>query len=135
MAIVYDTPLQNGRLQLVNDQVAGLTPAPSVGTPTQGVLVIGTAALVGAAGVLATFLLPTEPFLIAGGVATLQGVPITSPASATGAAAKAEIRDTYGNVIVSGLTVGTAGANIIVSTTAFAAGADIVFLSGAITHG
>lgn len=135
MSVVYALALKNARLQLVSDRIAGKLPAASTGAATAGVLVIGTTALAGATGVLASIPLPLAPFVVAAGVATLQGVPLTANAVLTGTAAKAELRDHAGNVIVSGLTVGTAGTNITVADTAFVAGAPVFVIAGTITHG
>ena len=135
MAITYSSTLKDKRLQLVSDLIAGKTAAASSGSATAGKLVIGTSALSGATGVLVTINLPTTPFSISGGVATLQGVPLSGTASATGTAAKAELRDNGGNVIVSGLTVGTSGTHIIIPSTSLVSGGDIVVTAGTITHG
>ena len=135
MAITYSSTLKDKRLQLVSDLIAGKTAAASTGSATAGKLVIGTSALSGATGVLVTINLPTTPFSISGGVATLQGVPLSGTASATGTAAKAELRDNGGNVIVSGLTVGTSGTHIIIPSTSLVSGGDTVVTAGTITHG
>lgn len=136
MAIVYKTELKNARLQDVADLIAGLTLAAATGTRTAGKLVIGTSALNGGAtGVLVTIDLPTTALTVSGGVATLQGVPLSQAASASGTAAKAELRDNAGTVIASGLTVGTSGTHIVVVTTAIVATEDVVVTGGTITHG
>lgn len=135
MSVVYSSALKNDRLQLVSDLIAGKTVAASTGTATAGKLVIGTSALSGATGVLATIALPTTPFTISGGVATLQGVPLSAVASASGTAAKAELRDNSGTVIVSGLTVGTSGTDIVIDSTAITSGETVSVTSGTITHG
>lgn len=135
MAVVYSSTLKSKRMQLVADLIAGKTAAASTGTATAGNLVIGTSALSGATGVLATVALSTTPFTESGGVLTLQGTPLTATASATGTAAKAEIRDNAGNVIVSGLTVGTSSADVIVGTTAITSGQTVSVSSGTLTHG
>lgn len=125
MSIVYSTTLKNTRL-------AALT----TGLGTAGVLVIGTAALSGATGVLATLAL-ANPAAAApsGGVWTVSGVPISATASATGTAAKAELRDSSGTVWASGLTVGTSGTDIIITTTSVTSGQTCTLTSGTITHG
>lgn len=135
MAVTYSSTLKDARLQLVSDMIAGKTAAASTGSATAGKLVIGTSALSGAAGVLATIALPTTPFVISGGVATLQGVPLTQAASASGTAAKAELRDNADNVIVSGLTVGTVGAHITVATADLVEDEDVVVTALTLTHG
>jgi hypothetical protein len=135
MPISYSSTLKDKRLQLVSDLIAGKTAAASTGSATAGKLVIGTSALSGATGVLATIDLPTTPFSVSSGVATLAGVPLSGTASATGTAAKAELRDNSNNVIVTGLTVGTSGAHIILPTTSIVSAEEVVVTAGTITHG
>lgn len=135
MAVVYSSTLKNNRMQLVADLVAGKTAASSVGTATAGTLVIGTSALSGATGVLVSFTLGTTPGTVSSGVLTISGTPLTATASGTGTAAKAELRDNSGNVIVSGLTVGTSATDIIINATAISSGQSVTLSSGTITHG
>jgi len=135
MAMTYSTTLKNNRMQLVADLIAGKTAASSTGSATAGKLVIGTSALSGATGVLATFDLATTPFSLSGGVLTLLGVPLTIAASATGVAAKAEFRTNGGTVIASGLTVGVSGTHILLTSTSATAGQPVVVTGGTITHG
>ena len=116
MSVTYIAAAKNARL------TAGLLTVVSGqsvdGGAGFGVLVIGTAALSGATGVLATITLPKPSFSVSAGVATMLGVPLSATASATGTAAKAELRDSVGNVIVSGLTVGTSATDIVLSAVA-----------------
>lgn len=137
MSVVYSSTLKNNRMQLVADLIAGKTAASSTGTATAGVLVIGTSALSGATGVLTSFTLGTTPGTVSGGVLTLSGTPLTATASGTGTAAKAELRDNAGNVIVSGLTVDIAAnsPNIVINATAISSGQSVTLSSGTITHG
>lgn len=135
MSVVYSSTLKNNRMQLVADLVAGKVQAASTGTASAGTLVIGTSALSGATGVLVTFTLGTTPGTVSSGVLTISGTPLTSTASGTGTAAKAELRDNAGNVIVSGLTVGTSGTDIIINATAISSGQSVTLSSGTITHG
>lgn len=135
MSVVYSSTLKNNRMQLVADLVAGKTQAASTGTATAGSLVIGTSSLSGATGVLVTFTLGTTPGTVSAGVLTISGTPLTVTASGTGTAAKAELRDNSGNVIVSGLTVGTSSADIIINATAISSGQSVTLSSGTITHG
>ena len=100
MSVVYAATLKTNRLQLVADLIDGKTAAASTGSATAGNLVIGTSALSGATGVLVEIVLPTPAFTVSGAVATLQGVPLSGTASASGTAAKAELRDNAGTVIV-----------------------------------
>lgn len=138
MTVVYSDTLKTARLQLMSDLIAGKTPAASTGSATAGQLVIGTSALSGAVGVLATIPLPTTPFVVSGAgtvIAALQGVPLSIAASASGTAAKAELRNNAGAVIASGLSVGTSGTDIVVTSTTIIAGQTITITAGTITHG
>jgi hypothetical protein len=135
MAVVYSTTLKNNRMQLVADLVAGKTAASSVGSATAGKLVIGTSSLSGSTGVLVSFTLGTTPGTVSSGVLTISGTPLTATASGTGTAAKAELQDNSGNVIVSGLTVGTSASDIIINATAISSGQSVTLSSGTITHG
>lgn len=136
MAVVYEQTLKTSRMQLVADLIGGKTPAVSTGTFSAGSLVVGTASLNGGStGVLATLTLQEEPGTVFGSVFTLSGLPLTALATATGTASKAELRNNGGAVIVSGLSVGTSNADIIINTTAIASGRTIQVTSGTITHG
>lgn len=135
MSVVYSTTLKSDRMQLVADLIAGLTVASSTGTATAGSLVIGTSSLSGATGVLVTIPLGTTPGTVSSGVLTLSGTPLSASASATGTAAKAELRNNSGTTIVSGLTVGTSATDIILGTTSITSGGTVTITSGTITHG
>ena len=135
MAIVYNATLKTNRMQLVADLVAAKVAAASTGSATAGQLVIGTGALSGGTGVLATIALPTTAFTVSGSVATLQGVPLSVAASATGTAALAELRNNSGTTVASGLTVGTSGTDVILGTTSITSGGTVTITAGTITHG
>jgi hypothetical protein len=135
MSVIYDTTLKTGRMQLVVDRVASLTFVASTGSATAGQLVIGTASLSGGTGVLATIALSATPGTVSSGVLTLSGVPLSAAASATGTAAKAELRNNAGTTIVSGLTVGTSASDINLTSTSITSGQTVTVTSGTITHG
>jgi len=135
MAVVYQTTLKTNRMQLVADLVATKVAAASTGSATAGQLVIGTSGLSGGTGVLATIALPTTPFTVSGAVATLQGVPLSATASASGTAALAELRNNAGTTIASGLTVGTSATDIILNSTTITNGQTVTITAGTITHG
>jgi hypothetical protein len=134
MTVSYNATLKTNRMQLVPDLIASKVAAASTGTASAGQLVIGTASLSGATGVLATIALPTTPLTVSGAVATLQGVPLSAVASASGTAALAEFRNNAGATVVSGLTVGTSSADIILNSTSITNGQTITVNSGTITH-
>ncbi len=123
MGISYATTTKNNRLTAVVTDLGSTS-----------VLVIGTSALAGATGVLATIPLASTPFTISGGVATLAGTPRTATASGTGTAAKAELRTGGGTVIASDMTVGTSGTDIIINATNISSGQTVQCTAGSITH-
>ena len=135
MAVTYNATLKTNRMQLVADLIASKTAAASTGTATAGTIVIGTSALSGATGVLCSFTLSATPGTVAGSVLTISGTPLTATASGTGTAALAEIRNNAGTVIVSGLTVGLSGTDLIINAVAISTGQTITLSSGTLTHG
>ena len=125
MSITWNTAAGNARL---NACLTAAVLGQSVdGGAGNGQLVIGTSALSGSTGVLVTFTLSKPSFTIASKTATLLGVPLSATAANSGTAALAELRDSTGTTIGSGLTVGLSGsgADVIVSTTAITSGQTI----------
>lgn len=123
MTVVYNLTVRNNRLtQVVNAIDAGAG---------NGKLVIGTA---GMGTILSTITLNKPCGVVAGGVLTFSGVPINDPsAAATGTAAAAIITDSTATTVISGLTVGLAGTDIIISLATITAGSIVTFTSGTIT--
>lgn len=124
MAVTYSTAVKTARMQAVaNTLDAGAGAA---------VLEIGTA---GMAAVLASFQLPEPCGTVAGAVLTLDFDPdIAATASGTGTAAAAQIKDGAGVVQITGLTVGTSGADIILDSVSITSGQTVTLTSGALTH-
>jgi hypothetical protein len=135
MSANYAAVLKTNRMQLVADLIASKVAAASTGAGSAGQLVIGTSALSGATGVLATLALPNPPGTVSGSVFTLSGVPLFIAASASGTAALAEFRNNAGTTVVSGLTVGTSAADIILGTTTVVASGLVTITAGTVTHG
>lgn len=122
MSVIYSPTVRTNRMtQVANAVNAGAGP---------GVLQIGDA---GFANVLAEIPL-TDPVSVSGDVLTLLAAPDTVQASASGTAAAARVRDSDGNNVVTGLTVGTAGADVIVDSVNFTAGQNVTANSATITH-
>lgn len=124
MAVVYSTAVKNSRLTVVRDAIDAGAAA--------GYLEIGTT---GMGTVLATIPLADPSGSVASGVLTFTMPQSDTNADATGTAAEARIKDSDGTVIVSGLTVGTSGANINLSSVGITAGDTVTINSAAITHG
>lgn len=136
MAVVYAATLKTNRMQLVPDLIASKTAAASTGGGTAGQLVIGTSALSGATGVLATLALKAVPGSVSGAVFTIDCTPaLTVAASASGTAALAELRNNAGTTVVSGLTVGTSAADVILGSTTITSGGIVTITAGTLTHG
>lgn len=135
MSVTYSESLATARLNLVVNAL-GMATAPTISTTgtAAGKLVIGTSALSGATGVLVSINLSTTPATVSGRVLTLSGTPLSGTATADGTAAKAELRKNDGTVVVSDLTVGTAGTDIIIASTAVTNGQSVQVTSGTITH-
>lgn len=124
MAVNYTTAVKNARMTAVRDQIDG--------GPAAGVLQIGTA---GMATVLAEFTLDDPCGTVASGVLTFSGFPKSdTSANNTGTAAAARIRDSVGTDVVTGLTVGTSGADIVLDSVSITAGQTVTINSATLTH-
>lgn len=121
MAITYSTTVKNARLDAVVTAI-GAT----------GVIEIGTS---GMAAILATISLNSPAGSTSGGILTLSGFPKSDIADATGTAASARIRTaTGGTDIITGLTVGTSGADINLDSVSITSGELITLTAATITH-
>lgn len=121
MAVVYSTSVKAARMQAVLTAIGA-----------SGRLEIGTADM---GAVLATFTLDATPGVVSGAVLTLSGFPKSDvSADATGQAAAARIRTGAGVDVVTGLTVGTSNADILLGSTALVAGQLVTLSSATITH-
>jgi hypothetical protein len=134
MTCTYSTVAATARLTaalIATSQAAGVSVD---GRSSFGTLVIGTSGLSGTTGVLATIVLQKPSFSIVGKVATLLGVTLSVLASGSGTAALAELRDSDGNTVVSGLTVGTSATDIVITSTSITAGETVSITAGTVTH-
>lgn len=125
MAVTYSAGVKTARMQAVLDAIDA-----DVGA---GTIEVATAAY---ASVLATFTLVDPAGAVAADVLTIDCDPdISATASATGTAAVARIKDNSGDVIVSGLTVGASGTDLIISpSTTITNGQTVNLVSLTITH-
>src|SRR5262245_55583434 len=101
MSVNYSGTLKSARMNAV---ITALDDGAGPAT-----IEIGTA---GMAAVLAIITLAKPSFTESGGVITMAGAPKSGTATGTGTAAAARIKDSSGNIEVSGLTVGTSGSDI-----------------------
>lgn len=125
MAVTYSTAAKTARMQAIVAQIdAGAGP---------GTLEIGTT---GMASVLATLTLADPCGTVSGAVLSFDFDPDISDTSAdnTGTAAVAQIKDSNGTVIISGLTVGTSGTDVVLDSVSITAGQTVTLTTGTITH-
>lgn len=123
MALTYTTAMKSLRMTAVRDGI-------DVG-PGNGSIEIGTS---GMSTVLATIPLAATCGTVTDGVLTFSMPQTDSSADDTGIAAAAQIKDGNGTVVISGLTVGTSAANIILDNTSIAAGQGVTLSAASITH-
>jgi hypothetical protein len=125
MAVTYSTATKQARLNAVITAIdAGAGP---------GTLEIGTS---GMASVLAILTLADPSGTASGATLTFDFDPDISDtsANASGTAAEARIKDSDGTVIISGLTVGTSGTDIVLDSVSITAGQTVTLTTGTITH-
>jgi hypothetical protein len=124
MAVIYAAALRTARM---NEVVAAIDAGTGAGK-----LKIGTTSM---ATVLATLTLADPCGSVSGDVLTFDFDPdISDTADDTGAAAAATITDSDDNVIISGLTVGTSGTNIVLDSTSITTGQTVTITAGTLTH-
>lgn len=125
MAVTYSTACKSARMSAVVDQIDA--------SATAGTLEIGTTAM---ASVLATFTLADPCGTVTNGVLTLDFDPDISDTSAnnTGVAVAAQIKNGDGTAIITGLTVGTSGTEIVLDNTSINSGQTVTLTTGTITH-
>lgn len=124
MAVTYSTAMKTKRMQAVADDIDEGAGA--------GTLEIGTS---GMAQVLATFTM-TEPCgTVSGDTLTFDFDPdLSTTASATGTAAAAQIKDGSGVAVITGLTVGTGGTDIVLDSTSITSGQTVTLATGTLQH-
>lgn len=121
MAVVYSVAVRSARLQVVANAIDA-----GVGS---GRLLVGT---LGMGTLIVNIPLAKPCGVVAAGVLTFS-VPQVANASAAGLAAEAQMTDSAGTVVISGLTVGLAGTDLIISNNPVGNGAPVSFISGQIT--
>jgi len=125
MSVVYAAALKTARMEEVLAAIDAGAGAGKIKLYTAGDVLLNT------------FTLPDPSGSVSGDTLTFDMDPdIEAPAEATGTATKATITDSDDNVIVSGLTVGTAGTNFVFDTNVISAVGQVMKLvSGTIQHG
>ena len=124
MGVVYRSTLRTTRMTAVETDIDSGSGAAT--------LEIGTT---GFSSVLVTFTLSDPAGTVSGDVLTGAGMPKSATAGNTGTAAEARIKESGGTVIISGLTVGTTGTNVIISpSTTITSGQTCNLTALTITH-
>lgn len=123
MAVTYTTAVKEARMTAVRDAIDG-----GVGA---GYLEIGTAAM---AAVLATITLTDPCGSATGAVLTLTMPHSDTSADGTGTAAAARIRTSAATDVITGLTVGTSGTDIILDSVSITTGQTVTITAATITH-
>lgn len=125
MAVTYNNATKQARLEAV---IAKIDAGAGAGT-----LEIGTS---GMGTVLAVLTLADPSGSATNGTLTFDFDPDISDnsANATGTAAEARIKDSDGTVVISGLTVGTSGTDIVLDSVSITAGQTVTLTTGTITH-
>lgn len=124
MAVTYPTALKTTRMTDVLNAIDAGAGA--------GKLEIGTS---GMASILATITLSDPCGSVTGAVLTLTMPHSDTSADASGTAAEARIRTSADADVITGLTVGTSGQNIVLDSTSITAGQTVTINSATITHG
>lgn len=124
MAITYATGVKTDRMQVVADAIDADAAA--------GYLEIGTAAM---AETLITITFDGTCGTVTDDTLTFSGFPKTEDSTGNGNLAAARIKDGAGTVVISGLTVGTSGTDIILDSVAVTTGKAVRINSAAIVHG
>jgi len=123
MAVNYRTSLKTTRMTAVRDDIDS-----GAGAGTVEICSAGFAA------VLVTFTLSDPSGTVSGDTLTLSDMPKTANAGNSGTAAVARIKESGGTVVVNNLTVGTSGADLIISSTTITSGNPYNLNSGTLTH-
>ena len=122
MAMTYSAALKTARMNAVVSQ-AGASAKLEIGTTGMGTI-------------LATIPLGATMGTVSGDTLTISGVPLSdTSADATGVAAEARIRTSGNADVITGLSVGTSGTNIVIDNTSINAGQTVTLVSGTIQHG
>lgn len=122
MSVTYNTTVKNDRLQVVAD---------AIDAGGAGSILIGTA---GMGTTLATIPLNVPCGTVSAGVLTFDTPVEDTSADNSGTAAAAIIKSGAGTTIVSGLTVGTSGTDIILSSVSIVATEPVTLSTATITH-
>jgi len=125
MAVTYSTAAKNARLDAVTALIDAGVSAGKLKIRDGSNVVLATLTLADPSAAAAS-----------GGVLTFDFDPDISDSSAdaTGTAANAIITDSADTTVISGLTVGTSGTDIVLDSVSITAGQTVTITAGTITH-
>lgn len=127
MSVIYATTLKNTRMTDV---------VTAIDNGGAGSLLFGTSGGFSGDDLLATITFDSTCGTVSGGVLTFSSTPLVdSSAANTGTAAEAEVQDGTSTNVITGLTVGTSGSDINLSSTSIVSGQSLTITSASITHG
>ena len=123
MAVIYASGLRTTRMDAVKTAIDAGAGAGKLKIYTSG------------GGTLLAVLTLSDPCgTVSGDTLTFSAITADSSADATGTAAEAKITTSADADVVTGLTVGTSGANINLNTVSIVSGATVSMSSGSLTH-
>lgn len=128
MSVVYNQTLKNTRMLDVKTAI-------DAGSGAGNIQIANSSGFSNTTDILATINFNDPASTVVSDVLTFSGLPVSNTAAFTGTASQARIRDSNGTVVISGLTVGTSGTNIVLNTTSIESGQLVRIDSATITHG
>ena len=127
MSVTYSTALKNTRMTDV---------VTAIDNGGAGSLEMGDSSGFSGAHLLSVITFAATCGTVSGGVLTFSSTPLVdSSANNTGTVTQAEVLDGVGHVVISGLTVGTSGSDINLSSTSIVSGQSVTITAASITHG
>jgi hypothetical protein len=129
MSVVYSAALKTTRMDAV------LTALDAAGSPG-GYIEIGTSGGFSGSNLLATIHFAETAGTVSGSVLTFSCPIEDASAANSGTATQAQVFDgAGGTAVITGLTVGTSGTDIVLSSVTIVAGEPVTLTAGSITHG
>ena len=127
MSVTYDVSLKNTRMSSV---------VSAIDNGGAGSLLFGASGGFTGSNLLATIAFNSTCGTVSGGVLTFSGTPLVdSSAANTGTATQGEVEDGVGHAVITGLTIGTTGSDINLSSTSIVSGQSVTITAASITHG
>ena len=126
MAVTYTTAVKNARMTATLGEIDGGVASGG------GTLEIGTT---GMAAVLVTFTLTDPAGTVTGDTLNFDFDPdLNASASGNGTASAARIKDSDGTNVITGMTVGTTGTDVVLDSISLTSGQSVTLTLGSIQH-